>query len=171
MAKTTVKCPICGKENNKEYTIKIGNRYYCAECSKIKEEKMENFNKEDWDQLFNYVCKLYHINKPTGAMFKQLKDFRAEPYNFKDKGMYLTLKYVYETLGIPILTGAGLGIIPYYYDKAKDFFIKKMDIKEELDKFEDDEQEKNIKISNPFKYMTIKQKSLKDIDWGDDIDN
>ena len=127
---TKVKCPMCGKLNDKQDTIKISNRYYCKECAELKQDKQNT----DWDLLFQYICSIYNIDKPTGMMFKQLGDYRRD-YGYTDYGMYCTLKYYYETLENEVLEGSGLGIIPYYYEKTKQYYKAKADIEDSAEDF------------------------------------
>lgn len=170
MAIRKVKCPTCNTMNNKEDTIKINNRYYCISCGEERQKEIEK-NTDGWDQLFEYICELYNIEKPTGMMFKQIKDFRDEPYNYTNTGMYLSLKYYYETLGNEVKEDTGLGIIPYYYEKAKKQFIDIHNIKKYMNEFEESEEEKTIKIFPPKlkpKIENIHKLSFENIKWEDD---
>lgn len=169
---TQVICPRCRKKNKKEDTKQIGKRYYCIKCAEIVQQEKQQ-KKEDWDLLFNYICELYRIEKPTGMMFKQLKEFRSEPYNYTDSGMYGTLKYYYEILENKVIEGTGLGIIPYFYDKAKEHWKVIAEVEDSAEEYKtpkiinitinpDLEKEllKNLQMS--------KHIDLKDIDWSED---
>lgn len=160
-----VKCPMCSKLNNKENTTEINKRYYCIECSEIKEkEKAKHI--DDWEELFEYICELYNIKKPTGMMFKQIKEFR-DTYGYTNKGIYLTLKYYYEVLDNEVKDDTGLGIVVYYYEKAKQHFIEIRDVKRHVKDFEINEQIKIVKIKNidikDYKYK--RQLPLDNINW------
>jgi len=141
-----VKCPTCGKMNEKENTKTISNKYYCIECGDIREKEIEK-NKDYWDELFEYVCELYNIDTLTGMMFKQIKDFRTIN-NYTNRGMLLTLKYYYETLENEVKENTGLGIITYFYEEAKRHYIEKLDVKKYMNDFEVNEETKTI-IVNP----------------------
>jgi hypothetical protein len=147
-----VKCPACNTMNDKNEAEKIGNRYYCISCATERKEEIEK-NTDGWDELFNYICELYEIEKPTGMMFGQLKRYREAPYNFTNMGMYLTLKYVYEILEREQREDAGLGIIEWEYENAKKHYIDIMNIEEYMEDFVVNEEEKtiNIKPSNNVK--------------------
>lgn len=169
----SVKCPHCGNSNDKDNTVQIGNRYYCKNCAdEVKSEKESN--KTDWDLLFDYICKLYGISKPTGMMFKQLKEFRSEPYYYTNSGMYATLKYYHDTLGNKVLEGAGLGIIPYYYEKTKQHYLNMAKIEDSLEKYQPSES-KDIKVDLTSRNNLIKlqQRVLdyEDIDWSEEEDD
>ena len=104
-------------------------------------------------------------------MFKQLKQYRSEPYNYTDGGMYATLIYYYETLGNKVLEGTGLGIIPYYYDKARQHYSNMAKVEDSLDEYSE-AQKQTIKIDLTQRNNLIKslQKPLdyNDIDWGEE---
>lgn len=128
-----VKCPVCGSMNNKEDTEEYGKRYYCPSCLKTKLEQSEA-RRSDWDRLFKYICKVYNIETLTGMMYKQLKEYRDE-YGYKDSGMYATLRYYYDILGNEVLEGSGVGIIPYYYDKAREYYKQCAEVEKSLDNY------------------------------------
>ena len=70
-----VKCPSCNTLNEKENTKELDNKYYCIECAeeRIKEKSKHS---DGWNELYDYICEIYNIDKLTGLMFKQIKDFR-----------------------------------------------------------------------------------------------
>lgn len=160
-----VKCPICGIMNDKENTREIDKRYYCLECAD-KREKEKAKNKDDWDELFEYICELYNIDTLTGMMFKQIKDFR-EAYDYTNKGIYLTLKYYYEISENEVKEDTGLGIVPYYYERAKLHYIDVLEVKKHLKDFEVNEQMNVVKIKNidVKEFKKRKQLSLDNVDW------
>lgn len=166
-----VKCPSCETLNDKEDTIEIGKKYYCKECAQAKEE-LSKANKSDWDELFEYITELYG-EKPNGLMYKQLGEFRKDPYNYTNKGMYLTLKYFHEALENPVKQDTGLGIIPYVYDKAKKNFIENMDISNYNQEFEPCENIKQITVKDQFnraRNIKVKLISFDDIDKEIEVD-
>lgn len=112
-----VKCPACGKLNQKSETTFLKKRYYCPPCA---DKKMEPKPKTAWDELFAYLQQLYG-HPPTGQMYQQLKQYRQE-YGYTDAGMYYSLKYYYETVKAPLHPEKGLGIIPYIYEEAKQHY-------------------------------------------------
>ena len=165
-----VKCPKCGTMNNKEDTETMNNRYYCKTCiEEIQAEK--EAHKGDWQILFECICRIYDIKTLNGFMFKQLKQYRSEPYNYTDGGMYATLIYYYETLGNKVLEGTGLGIIPYYYDKARQHYTNMAKVEDSLDEYSES-QRQTIKIDLTQRNNLIKslQKPLDydNIEWGEE---
>lgn len=148
------KCPICKTFDDIEKMEEVNGRYYHKENCLLEYKKIQEakeVKKDDWGSLFDYICEIYNIEKPTGFMFKQLETFRKD-YGYTDIGILLTLKYCFETLNINILEEAGLGIVPYYYDKAKKHNMTIWDLEDYLEEFDYEEKEKtiNIKKKNNF---------------------
>ena len=160
-----VKCPMCSNLNDKENTKKIDNKYYCIDCAKKREEEKAK-HKNDWEELFEYICELYNIKTLTGMMFKQIKEFR-DTYGYTNKGIFLTLKYYYEVLENEVKEDTGLGIVVYYYEKAKQHFIEIRDVKRHVEDFEVNEQIKIVKIKNINikNYEYKRQLPLDSINW------
>lgn len=132
--------------NVKDETKEHQKRYYCPSCleSKLNESKKSS---DDWVELYEYITELYG-HKPTGMMFKQLGDYRKDPYNYTNKGMLLTLMYFYETLGKKVDDSKGLGIIPFIYEQAKQNYIINRDI---------NSYNSNAELYMEKKYIKVKQ--------------
>lgn len=162
MASRMVKCPVCGTKNAKENTEEYKGRYYCPECLRKKIEEQES-RKSDWDRLFEYICQLYNIDKPTGMMFKQLKEYRDE-YGYTDSGMYATLRYYHEILENNVLEGAGLGIIPYYYDKARQHYTQYKQVEESVEIMEE-QKENVIKVDLTERNKLVAKERIKQLDF------
>ena len=164
-----LKCPVCSSMNYKEDAVLIGKRHFCkGECEQQELERLEKskLEQDDWSELYNYIEELYG-EKPTGMMFKQLGEFRKDPYNYTNKGMYLTLKYFYETKQQSVINNTGLGIIPYVYEEAKKNYIEQMQISAYNSEFESKEEVKTVKINrrqNRSKDRLIQEISFDDLD-------
>ena len=157
-----VKCPVCSKINDKDTTVKLGSRYYCPKCA----EEHQYRTQTDWDILFEYTCWLYGISNLTGAMFKQLKDYR-DNYGYTDSGMYHTLRYYHEILGKPVKEDSNLGIIPYYYDKARAFIYKQYDLKQQYADFEQQEEVLYVQTTQVEKWNKREPLNFDTVDWGE----
>lgn len=164
-----LKCFIC-KElfPLNELTVK-SQKKYCPICLGIKEEESAK-NKTDWDLLFEYICKLYTIIKPTGMMFVQMKNYRND-YDYTNIGMYYTLKYYYEVLDNTVLEDTGLGIIPYFYDKAKKHYNKMYNLQDIIEDFESDEKSVQIKTKITDKIANTKNPLPLNFDWEEQDEN
>lgn len=157
------KCVMCKESFLKEELTIKSQKKYCKNCLQIKEEESIAY-KNDWSLLFEYICKLYNIEKPTGMMFLQMKNYRQE-YEYTNIGMYYTLKYYYDVLENNVLEDAGLGIIPYYYDKAKKHYNKIFNIEDIVEELEIDEKEIKIKTKTINKISTPKLPLPLDFNW------
>lgn len=154
-----VKCPVCGAMNKKETSVKLGRRYYCTECAEYSESAQT-----DWDLLFQYICWLYQIPTLTGVMFKQLKDYR-ENWGYTDLGMYHTLRYYHELMGKPVKEDAGIGIIPYYYDRAKTHMIQRYEINQKLQELDYKEEKRYVTVSQPEKWRQKQPLDFSSVNW------
>jgi hypothetical protein len=129
-----VKCPYCETQLDKDDAHEYKKKYYHKNC--FFEWQQESEHRK---QLIEYICQLYRLDAPTGLILKQIKDFQVD-YKYKLKGMELALRYFHETLGNPVQQGAGIGIVPFVYEEAKNDYIKKMKITESLQNFEGNEE-------------------------------
>lgn len=158
-----VKCPICENYNEKEDTILYNRRYYCKQC--FEDRPMRD---DYWNILFEYICFIFNINRPTGLIFQQIKNYKNEPYNFTDKGIYLTLKYCVEILGKDFESyGKGIGIVPYYYEATKNHHIAISDLEDIMEDLDMKAEPKTVeinKINIPFKNRKVIEY---DIDWSE----
>jgi len=171
MAKGVYKCPTCGTMNNKDSATLIKKRYYCiGSCTDDVESEVERKarDKEDWTELFEYIKEIYG-HEPTGMMYKQLGEFRKAPYSYTNKGMYLTLKYFYETEGHKALKDSGVGIIPWTYEKAKNNYIKQLEVSEHNVNHEANEETTYVEVNR--RKNKRKEKVMSSLISFDDIDD
>lgn len=158
-----LKCVMCEELFPKEETIVKSNKRYCEKCLQTKEEESLKY-KTDWDLLFEYICKIYNIDKPTGMMFQQMKNYRTE-YNYTNIGMYYTLKFYYDVLENNLLDDTGLGIIPYYYDKAKNHYNKAYNLEDIAEDFKFEEKSIKIKTKISNKIIIPREPLPLNFDW------
>lgn len=86
-----------------------------AEANKVKEER-------DKETLEKYIIQLFKIEYINPRIRKQLKEF-VEDYHYTYSGILNTLKYWYEIKKNDISkSNGGLGIVPYVYQQAYDYF-------------------------------------------------
>lgn len=139
-----VKCPLCGKFNEKALTVLDNQRYYCEDCYKKKKQESQ-----DYKDLYAYICELYEIDKLEGLMLKQIKKFKEE-FGYSYKGMKTTLDFFFhiETNNTPDYE-MGIGIIPFAYKKAYAFYAEKVALKKKLESGEVDldERTQEVKIN------------------------
>lgn len=116
----TPRCKSCGEWVDKslnEFTKNYKGYYHsnCYEAIQIENQYRIELNE--------YISEIYNIEFPTGWMMKQIKEYK-EKRNYTYKGMELTLRYMYEVERLNKLeaSDAGLGMIPYYYEKTKKYY-------------------------------------------------
>lgn len=116
------KCPVCGISSKEEEMVKIGTRYYhIGECEKIKRKELKEG--EDYKTLVQYLCNICKVDEPNPVWLSTIKRYREDSH-YTSAGIMLTLKHYYEYLGNPIKQETKiLGIVPYYYQDAKEKYI------------------------------------------------
>lgn len=144
-----MKCPYCGEEISKKDTfIKntiqgLGTRsYYHVKChelaqttpknewpNKIKQAEDKEGEIQLWAEIiYDYILKVQRITPNFVLIKKQLENYVSPKFGYKHKGVYLSVKYFYEVkrrLGEDKSNG-GIGIVPYVYDEAKDYWERKV---------------------------------------------
>lgn len=154
-------CPKCNQiieanENVKTYK----NKKYHIKCYKelVNELYSKSQNQQDSRQeLYEYICKLFNLKEITPLIKIQLDKYYTE-YEFTYEGMLYTLKYFFEIMENDINRCEGIGIIPYVYQEAKEFYILKNHL-DEQEVIENPVENKVVKIK-PINYS---QKKLIDI--------
>ena len=79
---------------------------------------------KDLEELEKYIKNLFGQNYINAKVRKQIRDYRQE-YKYSYSGMLKTLFYWYEIKGHKFKNeeaNYGIGIIPYIYDKAHDYY-------------------------------------------------
>lgn len=122
-------CINCNKEIEGQI-FKKGKKTYCEDC-------IYEIDPEwgDWCILFEYIKKLYNVKTPSLQVITQLQKYHKDN-KLSFYGMYYTLKYVYELGDLELDKEKGVGIIPYYYEKAKDFLEKKYSVEDNIDEYD-----------------------------------
>lgn len=127
-------CPMCPEKVRKGEAVQYKKRYHHEAC--YKQRKLNEGDEDKRVDLIDYIMKLYGLKAPTGVMLKQIKEFK-ENNNYTYAGMRLTLWYFHEIKGNPV-KALGVGIIPYVYNEARDYFIKTVDARKHMDKLKED---------------------------------
>lgn len=120
------KCIYCKIEFDRDklpYVQVTERRYAHKECAE-KNQITKTQNELDYETLIDYIEKLFGVGFINAKIAKQIKDFRIQ-YNYTYSGMLGTLVYWYEIKKAPIdKANGGIGIIPYVYDQAKEYYSK-----------------------------------------------
>ena len=117
-------CVYCKEkfDRDKEPSVQVSPRRYAhPECAKDKYvEKTQE--EKDYEELENYIKKLFNEDYVNARIKKQIKEMRAE-YNYTYSGMLKTLIWWYEIKGNTLeRANVGIGIIPFIYKDACDYY-------------------------------------------------
>lgn len=119
--KKFVNCFWCSKAMlpSDEDVVKLPDlfdRYAHKECA-------EKHPKDDREKMIVYLIKLYHFKDDmTWPRLLQQAETLAKEYNFTYSGMVKALEYFYRIKQHPIDRTKGIGIIPYVYKQAYDYY-------------------------------------------------
>lgn len=130
-AKHTVKCLYCGQsfDANIEPFEKIGRRYAHIDCHK-KHEENRTKEEKDKEALEKYILELFQLDYITPRIRKQINTYTSE-YKYTYSGMLSALKFFFEIRGNSIeKANQGIGIIPYIYQDAYNYYYNLWLIKE-----------------------------------------
>ena len=148
-------CPGCKMpvEKTEENKIKGKNnytRYWHVDCWKKSQKEKEKKIAEEMGRkaIFNY---LVEIGLPPNYAFwgRQRNDF-INKYGYSDSGILMALKYWFgEKKNSTARANGGMGIVPYIYDEAQNYYrkiiLKKKRLSEQAIK-QQKEKNKTIKI-------------------------
>lgn len=141
------KCPICNnyfspdKEAYKLHSSgKYNGRYFHEDCY---ERFLREGGKEEQDRakLYAFIREQLNIEKMTQRDIIMLNKYRKD-HGYTYSGMLGTLVYFTKIKG---QTMTGVGIIPYTYDDARDYFQAQAIEQERIDQFKG-EAVKEVKI-------------------------
>lgn len=116
-----VKCSVCGKQFDrlKEPFVKTSStRYAHVKCGKIKEK--EDKEKEDKKKLEDYIKQVYGMDRISPLIRKQIDSYIKDDMTYS--GMLGSLYYFYGVKGNDSAKAKGIGIIPYIYQEAEEYF-------------------------------------------------
>ena len=94
----------------------LKNRYAHKHCAELRPQ-------DDKDELMLYLIKLYDLKDDyiIPRYMLQISNF-AKDYGFTYSGMLKALKYWYDVKHNPVDKTRGVGIIPYVYKQAYDYY-------------------------------------------------
>lgn len=118
-----VKCPVCSKKFDRETVeyVKHKNRYYHKDCYE-KEEREKTQIAEQKKKILDYLSKKSTKTLNYPLIQKQINKQMADGY--KLSGILGTLHYL-EIIR-PDFDFSNIGLVPFYYDKAKEYFSNQM---------------------------------------------
>lgn len=152
-----VKCPVCGLTFNrdKEPNVYYKKRYYHPACYNTVDK--ENRDKND---LVNYICKIYNYKAPGPVINKQIKQFHDD-LGYTYSGILKCLVYFYEIKNNDPKKAVGIGIVPYIWKDAQEYYYNLYLIQQKnaLKEIEQNNT-RTIKISKPKRSPLRKRKKI-----------
>lgn len=150
------KCPVCGNnvgkdEVNKRYK---GKTYHVKCYDEMLGKKYEENIIQQADplkELKDFVLHLFKIDKMSHMMEDQLVKYTRE-YGYTATGMLNALKYYFDICENELTDNVkGVGIIPFVYKEANDFFnnLKQREGELKGKDFSGSVSIKNVKIKPP----------------------
>ncbi len=123
-------CKGCGKSLQPDEKHMHNSKSYCSDCySSIKRYS------EEYKSLIEFICVNFELDKPTGIMFKQIKELKDE-FNYSYAAMTYTLWYCKEILNKTLDKKYGMALIKYYYDEAREYYEQQERLKNQVAKLE-----------------------------------
>lgn len=106
-------CHICREKFYKDELIQVNSsKRVCKKCNDTVQVEINQRR-----ELINFICKGFGITAPTGQQLKSIKEFRELGYTYFE--IHYTLYYIYCVLKKKV-EGTSLGLVPFYYEKAKE---------------------------------------------------
>ena len=103
-----------------------GDRFAHIDCH----AKDNSQDKSDYNQLFEYIKAVYDESFVDPAKQKSIKNM-IEEFGFTHSGIHGTLVYLYDILKKRPEDSNYLGIVPWYYTEAKEYFTNKAKVNAE----------------------------------------
>lgn len=159
-----VKCPYCNqyfRRSAEKYEF-YKQRYWHVDCYNAQVGEKQRITTER-QELISYIEKLFN-KKVDARILRQIKTF-IDDYGYKYKGIQLTLEYFFELKGNSLVKSqGGIGIVPYVYEEAKQYYMMKQQVAENLRTLEDvPVTEKKVTIKDPTKQAKYRTKKTIDI--------
>lgn len=103
-----------------------GDRFAHIDCY----SKDNSHGKSDYDKLFEYIMLVYDESFVNPAKQKAIEKM-IKDHGFTHSGIHGTLVYLYEILKKRPQDSNYLGIVPWYYTEAKEYFTNKAKVNAE----------------------------------------
>lgn len=120
-------------------------------------------DKADLEELDNFLKEYHRVDTLNPRIYVQINEFKKK-YKFTTKGILLTLRYIINTLRkeVPI---DNISLVQYYYDKAKEDYVKKINREKAVNKLENltPTITKSIKFDNSYNNDRLKNILIVDI--------
>lgn len=113
----------------------------CKKCRrKFEENNMINGickgckkDSEEYKELIRYLCNGFKIDKPTGKMLKEIKNYKELGYSYLE--IQMVVYYIVVIKKKP-LRNYSLGLVGYYVMEAKEYYRKVNNLKNGIKNYE-----------------------------------
>lgn len=163
-----VKCVYCEKTINRdieEFLQTPQKRYAHIQCD-LEHQKEQKHRKE----LESYMIELLGDNINFGMLYKQIKNYQDD-YGFSISGILGTVHYIVTVEGLNFSKSQGIGLVPYYYNKAKIYWARVKAANEAAQEIDYKLIKKEVYINPPQTKPLIKQKPLSLSELEEEINN
>lgn len=154
------KCRVCDKVSKREEMLLVPDTKRVYVCD---DKCLEDYNNREltpYQKLMNYINIITNGKANFPMIAKQIKTMIVEE-GFSYEGIQLTLQYLHELEGIELEYDSGIAIVPYKYEQAKQYCIKKRNVLRKAAKFEFNNNVRKVVI-RPHKNKNMKQENLFD---------
>lgn len=123
-----VKCAVCGAtfDKDKVQAVRYGKNRHAHYSCHPEGELLPLPKKEEQDseykQLIEYIDKLFNKKCNFALVTKQIKTYK-EKNGYSYSGILKSLVYAYEIKKNPIDKAHGIGIVPYVYQDAYNYYL------------------------------------------------
>lgn len=102
----------------------LSGKTYCKTCYDIRKEQAQEYK-----DLISDICTYFELDRPTGLIVKQVKDYKGE-LGYTNNGMRYTLWYCTAILNMRLEVKYGIAIVRYRYEEAERYFIQQERIRQ-----------------------------------------
>ena len=134
-------CNKCKEKFYKDELIQINkSKRFCSKCNEAAQKDIN-----DYKSLIDYICTGFNIKAPTGQQLKSIKQFKELGYSYWE--IQYTLYYIYCILKKKP-DGTSIGLVPFYYEKAKEHYNLVQNAKRTAQKIVTEETEIERRVNN-----------------------
>lgn len=153
-----VRCTFCQQLVDKDLCIRHNEKNYHQKCYQDYLDRKE---------VLRYVAKLFGFkseDRPGPVINSQLKTFMTKYSYYTYKGILNSLVYFYEVKkGSKEKANEGIGIVPYIYDEAQEYYEKLYNKQEKVAKIIEKQLEESPVVLKVKKIENKKVKNLYDL--------
>jgi len=154
------KCKGCDKLIGKEEKFVHSSKAYCKECY----DKIQ-VSGQSYNLLIKTICEYLNIERPTGLILKQMKEYK-EQLGYSYDGMTYAMWYIKTIEGKSFSEiKYGIALVKYAYERARDYFNNQQKIEASVQNNKEHREEKvNVVKMNMDKVYAKKKDFIFNLD-------